>query len=168
MSVNPRFRPALIATLAFALPCVAIAKEPLYIAKTLEVAPSAKVGANFADCPFRESFGEILQKALHKDNGTFAPGKVPTPAGRSLRVRLVGFDFTGNGFIGHASFMEFEGTLYRDGKKEASFTDRVTLRTQGLMTGCAQLRSNLDSEAFYIAKWVRKPVDGQELKRWGE
>ena len=166
--MKPFARRALIAILATALPAAVSAKEPLYIARTLEVAPSAKVGSNFADCPFRESFGEILQKALKKDNGTFAPGKVPTPTGRSLQVRLVGFDFAGNGFIGHSSFMEFEGTLYRDGKKEAAFTDRVTLRTQGLMTGCAQLRSNLDSEAFWIAKWVRKPVDGQELKRWGE
>lgn len=166
--MNRLLRHVVGAALALALPASVSAREPLYVAPKLEVAPGVQIGENFADCPFRESFGEILQKALHKDNGTFAPGKIPTKTGRSLQVRLVGFDFSGNGFIGHKSRMEFEGTLFRDGRKEASFTDRVTLKTGGLMTGCAQLRSNLDSEAFYIAKWVRKPVDGQELKRWGE
>ena len=153
---------------AVALPCVASAKYPLYIAPKLEVAPNVKTGENFADCPFQESFGEIMKRALRKENATFASGSVPTKTGRSLRVRMVGFEFSGNGFIGHDAGLAFEGTLYRDGKKEAAFTDRVRVKSQGLLTGCKQLRSNLDSEAFYIAKWVRKPVDGQELKRFGE
>lgn len=146
----------------------AAAKEPLYVARVLEVAPGVRVNSGFADCPYRESFGEMLKLALHKEKGAYAPGKVPSPVGRSLRVRLVGFSFSGNSFLGHDATLRFEGTLYSDGKKVAGFTDDVRFRTDTMMTACAQLRTNLDAEAIQIAKWARKPVDGQELKRWGD
>ncbi|MFC0679568.1 hypothetical protein ACFFGH_17160 [Lysobacter korlensis] len=154
--------------LAAALPSLVSAKEPLHVAPKLEVAPGVQINEGLSDCPFRETFGEMLKLALHKENGMFAPGKVPTSAGRSLQVRLVGFSLTGNGFLGHDTQLQFEGALYQDGKKVAGFTDSVRFQTDTMITVCAQLRSNLDAEAIQIAKWVRKPVDGQELKRWGE
>ncbi len=159
---------ALAIVLAAALPSLVCAKEPLYVASKLEVAPGVKINEGLSDCPFRESFGEMLKLALHKENGMYASGSVPTQAGRSLKVRLVGFSFSGNGFLGHDGNLQFEGTLYEDGKKVAGFTDDVRLRGEGTMTGCAQLRASLDAQAIQIAKWAHKPVDGQELKRWGE
>ncbi|GHA78893.1 hypothetical protein [Cognatilysobacter bugurensis] len=154
--------------LAATLPALASAKEPLYVAPELEVAPDVKISEGFSDCPFRKTFGEMLKLALHKENGAIAPGKVPTPAGRSLHVRLVGMSLSGNGFLGHDAQLRFEGALYQDGNKVAAFTDNVRFQTDAMVTACAQLRSNLDAEAIQIAKWARKPVDGQELKRWGE
>lgn len=155
----------LVFAAAFALPSPCATKDPLHLSRVLDIAPGVRIAKDFADCPFREPFGEMLTLALHRENAIFAPGRLPASKGRSLRVQLVGFAFSGNGLLGHDTTMRFEGTLYADGKKLASFTDDVRFRTDTMMTACAQLRTNLDAEALQIARRVRRPVDGQELKR---
>ncbi len=158
--------PLAIALVALCAP--AFAAEPLYLASQLEVDADAGVSKELGDCPYAREFSEVLQLALKRDGATFATGSVPTAKGRSLKVELVDFSLTGNGFIGHRMNMKFKGALYQDGSKVASFTDRTDFDGNGMITACAQVRTFMVGEASQVAKWVRKPVDGQELKRWGD
>lgn len=150
----------------------ALAVEPLYIAPRLAVAKNAGISeALLAECPFPEDFSKTLLRALRKQGGTVADGPVPTPKGRSLHVELADLSIGGNGFIGHQQFMRLRGTLYQDGRKVASFNDRALFQSGGapiVTTACYDVRIALRAEAHYIGKWVKNPVDGQELKHFGE
>ena len=165
----PPFRSALIATALITLPASVMATDPLYIAPKLEVAKDSGISAEMlADCPLQQDFAEVLQRALSKQGGTFANGNVPTAKGRSLKVELVDFAMDGNGFIGRRQYYKLKGTLYQDGKKVASFTDRAQFQGGGFATACHEVRMSLRGEAYYIGKWVKNPVDGQEIKHFGE
>ncbi len=165
----PPFRSALIATALITLPASVMATDPLYIAPKLEVAKDSGISAEMlADCPLQQDFAEVLQRALSKQGGTFANGNVPTAKGRSLKVELVDFAMDGNGFIGRRQYYKLKGTLYQDGKKVASFTDRAQFQGGGFATACHEVRMSLRAEAYYIGKWVKNPVDGQEIKHFGE
>lgn len=165
----PPFRSALIATALITLPASVMATDPLYIAPKLEVAKDSGISAEMlADCPLQQDFAEVLQRALSKQGGTFANGNVPTAKGRSLKVELVDFAMDGNGFIGRRQYYKLRGTLYQDGKKVASFTDRAQFQGGGFATACHEVRMSLRAEAYYIGKWVKNPVDGQEIKHFGE
>lgn len=162
-------RSLLAAATLIALPASAIAAEPLYIASKLAVADDAGVSAEMlADCPLQEDFSQVLQRALRKQNASFADGPIPTAKGRSLKVELVDFAINGDGFIGRRQYYRLKGTLYEDGKKLASFSDRAQFQGGGLATACYEVRMSLRAEAYYISKWVQNPVDGQELKHFGE
>ena len=144
-------------------------RDRLYIAPKLEVAKDSGISAEMlADCPLQQDFAEVLQRALSKQGGTFANGNVPTAKGRSLKVELVDFAMDGNGFIGRRQYYKLKGTLYQDGKKVASFTDRAQFQGGGFATACHEVRMSLRAEAYYIGKWVKNPVDGQEIKHFGE
>ncbi|SIR00415.1 hypothetical protein [Solilutibacter tolerans] len=165
----PPFRSALIATALITLPASVMATDPLYIAPKLEVAKDSGISAEMlADCPLQQDFAEVLQRALSKQGGTFANGNVPTAKGRSLKVELVDFAMDGNGFIGRRQYYKLKGTLYQDGKKVASFTDRAQFQGGGFATACHEVRMSLRAEAYYIGKWVKNPVDGEEIKHFGE
>ena len=165
----PPFRSALIATALITLPASVMATDPLYIAPKLEVAKDSGISAEMlADCPLQQDFAEVLQRALSKQGGTLANGNVPTAKGRSLKVELVDFAMDGNGFIGRRQYYKLKGTLYQDGKKVASFTDRAQFQGGGFATACHEVRMSLRAEAYYIGKWVKNPVDGQEIKHFGE
>ena len=165
----PSLRPLLLTTVFTALPATSMAAEPLYIAPKLIVADDAGISAEMlADCPLQEDFSQVLQRALSKQGGTFANGSIPTSKGRSLKVELVDFTMNGNGFIGRRQYYKLKGTLYQDGKKVASFTDRAQFQGGGFATACHEVRMSLRAEAYYIGKWVKNPVDGQELKHFGE
>lgn len=165
----PPFRSALIATALITLPASVMATDPLYIAPKLEVAKDSGISAEMlADCPLQQDFAEVLQRALSKQGGTLANGNVPTAKGRSLKVELVDFAMDGNGFIGRRQYYKLRGTLYQDGKKVASFTDRAQFQGGGFATACHEVRMSLRAEAYYIGKWVKNPVDGQEIKHFGE
>lgn len=165
----PPFRSALIATALITLPASVMATDPLYIAPKLEVAKDSGISAEMlADCPLQQDFAEVLQRALSKQGGTFANGNVPTAKGRSLKVELVDFAMDGNGFIGRRQYYKLRGTLYQDGKKVASFTDRAQFQGGGFATACHEVRMSLRAEAYYIGKWVKNPVDGEEIKHFGE
>lgn len=158
------------AGLAFA-PC-SLAAEPLYIAPTLTVAKDAGINKELmADCPFAEDFSKMLLRTLKKQGGTVADGPIPTPKGRSLHVELADLSIGGNGFIGRQQFLRLRGTLHQDGRKVASFNDRAMFQEGGapfVTTACYAVRTALRTEAYYIGKWVRDPVDGAELKHMGE
>ena len=165
----PPFRSALIATALITLPASVMATDPLYLAPKLEVAKDSGISAEMlADCPLQQDFAEVLQRALSKQGGTLANGNVPTAKGRSLKVELVDFAMDGNGFIGRRQYYKLRGTLYQDGKKVASFTDRAQFQGGGFATACHEVRMSLRAEAYYIGKWVKNPVDGQEIKHFGE
>ena len=165
----PPFRSALIATALITLPASVMATDPLYIAPKLEVAKDSGISAEMlADCPLQQDFAEVLQRALSKQGGTLANGNVPAAKGRSLKVELVDFAMDGNGFIGRRQYYKLRGTLYQDGKKVASFTDRAQFQGGGFATACHEVRMSLRAEAYYIGKWVKNPVDGQEIKHFGE
>lgn len=162
-------RITLFTALMAATSATALAAEPIYIAAKLLVADDAGVPAEMlADCPLQQDFAEVLQRALRKQGGTFAEGNIPTAKGRSLKVELVDFAMDGNGFIGRRQYYKLKGTLYQDGKKLASFTDRAQFQGGGFATACHEVRMSLRAEAYYIGKWVKNPVDGQELKHFGE
>lgn len=161
-----------IIALAFvmALPAVAQATDdPLYLDSKLPVADDAGFSRELlADCPMQEEFALTLQRNLARAGATFAQSTVPVPKGRSLRVELVDASISGNGFIGHQQYMRLRGTLYQDGNKVASFSDRAQFQDQGFTTACFEIRAALKAEAYYIGRWVRNPVDRQELKHFGE
>lgn len=165
---SPTLAAVFIATLAV-IPTRLHAAEPLYIAPKLAVADDAGISADMlADCPLQADFSEVLQRALAKQDAVFADGRIPTAKGRSLKVELVDFAMNGNGFIGRQQYFRLKGTLYQDGKKIASFTDRAQFQGGGFATACHEIRMSLRAEAYYIGKWVKNPVDGQELKHFGE
>lgn len=167
---SPMLRSLAIATACIALtPATLLGADPIYLAPKLTVASDAGISAEMlAGCPLQQDFAEVLQVALRKQGGTFATGKIPTAKGRSLKVELVDFAMNGNGFIGRQQYFRLKGTLYQDGKKVASFTDRAQFQGGGFATACHEVRMSLRAEAYYISKWVKNPVDGQELKHFGE
>lgn len=145
------------------------ADEPLYIARALPVAADSGFSRELlADCPLQQEFSLTLQRNLRREGATFADGPVPTPKGRSLQVELVDASISGNGFIGHQQYLRLRGALYQDGRKLAAFTDRAQFQDEGCTTACFEIRGALKAEAYYIGRWVRNPVDGQELKHFGE
>ena len=165
----PKLRVPLLTALLVVLPASTFAAEPLYIAPKLAVASDSGISNEMlTDCPLQQDFAEVLQRALRKQGGTFADGNIPTAKGRSLKVELVDFAMDGNGFVGRRQYYKLKGTLYQDGKKVASFTDRAQFQGGGFATACHEVRMSLRAEAYYIGKWVKNPVDGQELKHFGE
>jgi hypothetical protein len=145
------------------------AAEPLYIAPKLSVAKEADISPKLlAECPLQEDFSKMLLRALDSEGGTFSTGSLPRPKGRSLKVELADLSISGNGFIGHQQYMHLRGALYQDGRKVAAFTDRAQFQDQGFTTACYEIRMALRAETYYIGRWVRNPVDGQELKHFGE
>ena len=162
-------RCALVLAFSLATGAVAAADGPLYLDSKLPVADDAGFSKELlADCPLQEEFSLTLQRNLRREGARFADGAVPTAKGRSLKVELVDASISGNGFIGHQQYMRLRGTLFQDGKKVAAFSDRAQFQDSGLTTACFEIRAALKAEAYYIGRWVRSPVDGQELKHFGE
>lgn len=150
-------------------PSAASAAEPLQIAPRLAVTSDAGIDPKLlAECPFQEDFSNMLRRALKREDAAFTSASLPTRKGRSLKVQLADLSISGNGFIGHQQYMRLNGTLYQDGRKLASFTDRAQFQDQGFTSACYEIRMALRAETYYIGRWVRNPVDGQELKHFGE
>ncbi len=165
--MHPSVRTIALATL-MGLSSTALATDPIHIAPKLAVADDAGFEPGMLeDCPLQAEFSTYLRNNLGHGNATFTDAPLPTPEGRSLKVELTDFAISGNGFIGHRLYLRLRGTLYQDGKKVASFSDRAQFRGEW-NTDCYQVRTSLRAEAYYVGRWVRDPVDGQELEHMGE
>ena len=157
-----------LALLALAGPAAQAADGPLYIAPELAISPDAGITQKLANCPYPAQFSTTLSHTLAHQGATFTNDPLPTPSGRSLKVVLTDLVTSGNGFIGHQQYLKLRGTLYQDGKEVASFTDRAQFQDGGLETACHSIRMLMKAEAWYVGRWVKHPVDGQELKHFGE
>lgn len=145
------------------------AQQALYIPADIPFAPDADVNPELtADCPIGKDFADTLNRSLRKFNPQQVAGPLDTKrAGRVLDVQIVDLSNSGNGFIGHHTYVRLKGTLYQDGKKVASFFDKATIPGDWV-TACRQVRVALRGEAYYIRKWMENPVDGAKLKHIGE
>jgi hypothetical protein len=145
------------------------AQAALYIPAEIPFAPDADVNPELtADCPIGKDFADTLNRSLRKFNPQQVAGPLDTKRdGRVLDVQIVDLSNSGNGFIGHHTYVRLKGTLYQDGKKVASFHDKATIPGEWV-TACRQVRVALRGEAYYIRKWMEAPVDGAKLKHIGE
>ena len=155
--------------LLLAASATASAQQALYIPADIPFAADADVNPELtADCPIGKDFADTLNRSLRN----FNPQQVPAPLdtrrkGRVLDVQIVDLSNSGNGFIGHHTYVRLKGTLYQDGNKVASFYDKATIPGDWV-TACRQVRVALRGEAYYIRKWMENPVDGAKLKHIGE
>lgn len=147
----------------------AAAQQALYIPADIPFAPDADVDPTLtADCPIGKDFADTLNRSLRAFNPQQVAGPLDTKRkGRVLDVQIVDLSNSGNGFIGHHTYVRLKGTLYQDGNKVASFYDKATIPGDWV-TACRQVRVALRGEAYYIRKWMENPVDGAKLKHIGE
>lgn len=143
---------------------------PLYIASSIPFAADADVNPELvADCPLQKDFADTLQRSLRGFGAQQVSGPLDTARkGRVLQVEIVDLSNSGNGFIGHQTYIRLRGTLYQDGRKLASFFDKAQLSGGEFTSACFKVRSSLRGEAYYIRKWMENPVDGAKLKHIGE
>ena len=145
------------------------AEGPLYIPASVPIAEGADIDpALLGDCPLQQDFADTLRRSL----SAFDPQPVSGPLdtgrkGRVLQVEIVDLANSGNGFIGYQTYIRLRGALYQDGRKVASFQDRAQVPGEWV-TGCRQVRVALRGEAYYIRKWVERPVDTPKLRHIGE
>ena len=83
-----------------------------------------------------------------------------------LSVEIVDAISSGSAFIGHRKYVKAAGTLYKNGKKVASFT---AARFSGggfwgaYKGSCSVLNRTVNTIGKDIALWLTSPVDGMHL-----
>ena len=86
--------------------------------------------------------------------------------GKVLIIEITDAISSGNAFIGHRKSATVTGTLYKNGKKVASFTaGRISGGGMwgGFKGSCSVLNRIMKVVAKDISKWLDSPVDGARL-----
>lgn len=86
--------------------------------------------------------------------------------GKVLMIEITDAISSGNAFIGHRKSATVTGTLYKNGKKVASFTaGRISGGGMwgGFKGSCSVLNRIMKVVAKDISKWLDSPVDGARL-----
>lgn len=131
-------------------------KKDAPIAKNVKV--ECELGPKFS--------GFIKQYGDEKGVAIYRAQKGARKNRNRLVVEIVDAVSAGNAFIGHRKYAKARGTLYKNGKKIASFTSgRVS---GGGMFGnwkgsCAVLGRTVKAMGRDIAEWMKHPANGVNL-----
>lgn len=87
-------------------------------------------------------------------------------AGKILKLEISDAVSQGNAFIGHRKFVEISGSLWKNGKKVASFDGQRSSGGgfgAGYKSSCAVLERCVKALGKDIAKWLGNPQDGASI-----
>lgn len=102
-----------------------------------------------------EGIGVIRKKRVRKKS-----------KGKVLLVNITDAVSSGNAFIGHRKYTSIKGTLYKNGKKQGSFT-AARFSGGGAWAGfkgsCSVLGRTVKTLGSDVSRWLKNPVDGAHL-----
>lgn len=143
-------------------------RTAIWIPDAILFKTDAPIATNIkVECGLPEKFSSYLKLAADKAGvPVFRASKGADINKDRLVVRIVDAVSSGNAFIGHRKYARAEGTLYKNGKKVASFAaSRVSGGGfwGGFKGSCSVLDRVVRVMARDISLWLKHPVNDARL-----
>lgn len=155
-----------VAVLVLGLLAAPAGAQQLQVQQPVPFAEDNDISDNIKkECTIQDQLADFV-KEFSPTPVVFTSGPVDTAHGEALQLEITDAISLGNPFLGHQKATKVKGTLWRDGKKVASFKARRNSMGgafAGYKGSCSVLGRTVKAIGEDIGGWLKNPVDGAAL-----